>query len=189
MFDPAEYTITIKKTDLDGDVVFKYNVQELPDVEGYEDTNTAAYDAAIEIIQSLYDLSKEMGKDFPLPKISSNEYSGRVTLRMGKSLHRTLALISDEEGVSLNQYIVSQLSIVAGASTKPQTNQPIIRNTSEYIAAIYGGSVTKHIVGRKIINSVIVNSNYSSASDIETEQFVGTGFMLKKTTVKPELLN
>ncbi|HYX16626.1 MAG TPA: toxin-antitoxin system HicB family antitoxin [Nostoc sp.] len=39
-------------------------------------------------------------------------YSG-ILLRMPKSLHRRLAENSEQEGVSLNQYIVSLLSAIA----------------------------------------------------------------------------
>ncbi|PHM09661.1 type II toxin-antitoxin system HicB family antitoxin [Nostoc sp. 'Peltigera malacea cyanobiont' DB3992] len=55
----------------------------------------------------------EANDNIPLPS-SNDSYSGKLLLRMPKSLHRHLAEISEREGVSLNQYIVSLLS--AGAS-------------------------------------------------------------------------
>ncbi|MFN6462737.1 MAG: type II toxin-antitoxin system HicB family antitoxin [Nostoc sp. DedVER02] len=54
----------------------------------------------------------EFGDDIPLPT-SNHSYSGKILLRMPKSLHRRLAETSEQEGVSLNQYIVSLLSRVA----------------------------------------------------------------------------
>lgn len=47
--------------------------------------------------------------DIPLPS-TDDTYSGKLLLRMPKSLHRRLAQTAELEGVSLNQYIVSLLS-------------------------------------------------------------------------------
>jgi antitoxin HicB len=51
----------------------------------------------------------EAGDDIPLPS-NDNTYSGKLLLRMPKSLHRLLAQKAEGENVSLNQYIVSVLS-------------------------------------------------------------------------------
>lgn len=51
----------------------------------------------------------EAGDDVPLPN-TDDTYSGKLVLRMPKSLHRRLAKKADREKVSLNQYIVSVLS-------------------------------------------------------------------------------
>ena len=57
-------------------------------------------------IETVYETGK---KDVPLPS-TENEYSGRLLLRIPKSLHRHLSEGADKEGVSLNQYILSLLS-------------------------------------------------------------------------------
>ncbi|WP_353928518.1 toxin-antitoxin system HicB family antitoxin [Desulfofundulus kuznetsovii] len=51
-------------------------------------------------------------------------YSGRILVRAPKSLHRILAEKAREEGVSLNQYIVYQLS--RAVSKTSETNRGII---------------------------------------------------------------
>ncbi|HLO84747.1 MAG TPA: type II toxin-antitoxin system HicB family antitoxin [Nostocaceae cyanobacterium] len=51
----------------------------------------------------------EAGDNIPLPS-TDDSYSGKLMLRMPKSLHRRLAETAEREGVSLNQYIVSLLS-------------------------------------------------------------------------------
>lgn len=51
----------------------------------------------------------EDGYEIPEPE-SLNSYSGQYRLRMPKSLHRSLALHSRSEGVSMNQYCVYLLS-------------------------------------------------------------------------------
>lgn len=61
-------------------------------------------------IETVYQTGK---KDIPLPS-TENEYSGRLLLRMPKSLHRRLAEGAEKEGVSLNQYVLSLLSEATG---------------------------------------------------------------------------
>jgi predicted RNase H-like HicB family nuclease len=50
----------------------------------------------------------ERGEAIPLPA-TERAYSGRLLLRMPRSLHRRLAEDAAREGVSLNQYIVALL--------------------------------------------------------------------------------
>lgn len=52
----------------------------------------------------------EAGDNIPLPSTYDN-YSGKLMLRMPKSLHRRLSETAEREGVSLNQYIVYLVSI------------------------------------------------------------------------------
>ena len=47
--------------------------------------------------------------DIPLP-LSDNDFSGQFKLRIPKSLHRSLAEHSKEEGISMNQYCLYLLS-------------------------------------------------------------------------------
>ncbi len=51
----------------------------------------------------------EAGDEIPFPS-TDDTYSGKLLLRMPKSLHRRLAERADRENVSLNQYIVSGLN-------------------------------------------------------------------------------
>ena len=51
----------------------------------------------------------EAGDNIPLPT-TDDSYSGKLMLRIPKSLHRRLAEIAKTEGVSLNQYLLSLVS-------------------------------------------------------------------------------
>ncbi len=51
----------------------------------------------------------EDGYEVPEPA-QSHDYSGKFLVRMPKSLHYRLAMQAKREGVSLNQYVISQLS-------------------------------------------------------------------------------
>ena len=57
--------------------------------------------------------SLDAGLLIPEPQ-PEQTYSGKFSLRLPKSLHRDLALIAKQEGISLNQYVNSVLSRDAG---------------------------------------------------------------------------
>jgi len=114
MFDASNYTITIRKGCFDGEICFEAHVAELPDVAEYADSYEEAYTLAIDTIEVTAELFVEQGRTMPEPIIPVENYSGRITLRLPKSLHKLLAKASENEGISLNQYLVSALSYHTG---------------------------------------------------------------------------
>lgn len=61
-------------------------------------------------------LESAIGQAMEIPEpVSAEGYSGKVALRMPKSLHRQAMNIARREGVSLNQFLVSAISAAAGA--------------------------------------------------------------------------
>lgn len=84
----------------------------IPDLEGcvsVGDTPEEALANVEEARQLWLETAYEHGDPIPLPS-TEREYSGRILVRMPKSLHRRLDEEASAEGVSLNQYIVSLLS-------------------------------------------------------------------------------
>ncbi len=104
-----EYPVKLTRVDEDGDVFW---LAEIPDLPGCM-TDGATPDEALENLEDakrLYvETLMEDGFDIPEPT-HSREYSGKLLVRMPKSLHARLALSASREGVSLNQYVVSRLS-------------------------------------------------------------------------------
>lgn len=93
--DGGGYTITYK--DLPGCI---------SDGETIEELLLNGEDAKRAWIQTAYEKSMEI----PEPNSISDKFSGRITLRTPKSLHRDLVEQAEKEGISLNQYIVYLLS-------------------------------------------------------------------------------
>lgn len=50
------------------------------------------------------------GKEIPEPYSHLNSYKGRITVRVPKSMHKELIKEAQEEGISLNQYLIYLLS-------------------------------------------------------------------------------
>ncbi|HFE37056.1 MAG TPA: toxin-antitoxin system HicB family antitoxin [Gammaproteobacteria bacterium] len=114
MIDPHAYNITIRKGHFDDDVFFEARVKELPDLTEYADSYDEAYQLVIDAIETTVEAFQEKARDMPAPHIPADDFSGRVTLRLPKSLHRAMVEASEDEGISLNQYMVNVLSYFSG---------------------------------------------------------------------------
>ena len=114
MTDASAYNITVRKGSFDGEVCFEARVRELPDLREYGDTHGEAYELALDAIETTAKIFAEKGRKMPAPEVPEDEFSGRVTLRLPKTLHRGLATRAEEEGVSLNQLLVSVLATFRG---------------------------------------------------------------------------
>jgi predicted HicB family RNase H-like nuclease len=110
-FDAHAYTIQTRKVTEDGETFFKATVVELPHLATYESTLQEAYEVLIEDIQVLHETAVRLGHAFPEPiREALHEHSGRITLRIPRSLHRQLDEKSTVEGVSLNTCVTTLLA-------------------------------------------------------------------------------
>ncbi len=108
MRDAEEYTISVRVELIDGERVYVARVDELPDVEEYADSYEFARELALDTIQTTQAYFSENGMRFPEPKNFVNQdVSGRVTLRLPKSVHANCIVNAEKEGVSLNSYILT----------------------------------------------------------------------------------
>lgn len=111
MIDASNYGIEIRRTTIDGELYFEATVSELPDVRAFGSNFQEAYESAISAITALEQLAREKGRDFPLPRMRDEEASGRVTLRLPKSLHARVIRAASDDGVSLNTFLCSAIAM------------------------------------------------------------------------------
>ena len=114
MSNAYAYNITVRRAMFDGEMLFEARVRELPDVAEYAETYGEAYSLAVDTIEATAEILAKQGKEMPAPYLPADDYSGRVTLRIPRSLHRAIAEAADDEGVSLNQHIVNVLGYFCG---------------------------------------------------------------------------
>ncbi len=57
----------------------------------------------------------DLGQEIPAPT-EEQTYSGRVLLRLPKSLHKRAAELADQDSTSLNQFIVAAVAEKVGAT-------------------------------------------------------------------------
>jgi predicted HicB family RNase H-like nuclease len=108
--DPRAYTITVRHVVVDGEALFRATVGELPDVAEFAESWEEAYGLAVDTIVGLREAAEKQQRPFPEPFAEEEEYSGRVTFRMPKSLHRRTAEHAKAEGVSLNMFLVTVIA-------------------------------------------------------------------------------
>ena len=113
---PIEYYLGLKypviiTTSEDGGYVAE--IEYLPRCFTQGETLEEVYVNMEEARRLWIDIAYEDGQDIPEPA-DKQEYSGNFIVRGPKSLHRKLDHIAKREGVSLNQYVVSALSLVTG---------------------------------------------------------------------------
>mgnify|MGYP001015056997 CR=1 FL=1 len=81
---------------------------DFPGITGGGDTQEQAIQIANEALEMFIETLELEGKEIPLA--TNFNATGRVTLRIPKSMHLRIIEMADREGVSLNAYIVDALS-------------------------------------------------------------------------------
>ncbi|MVX58259.1 toxin-antitoxin system HicB family antitoxin [Streptococcus danieliae] len=106
-----DYSVLIDEINDDGEVLFTASIRELPGLIVYGDSLNEVYEE-IELAKADWiEANLEWGREIEEPfKDSLEEYSGKVTLRMPKTLHRKVKERSEIEGVSLNQTLVQLIN-------------------------------------------------------------------------------
>jgi len=92
---------------------------ELPGCVSTGETEAEALKELRDAIRSWIRTAREFGDQVP-PPASKHSYSGKFIVRVPASLHRSLAIRADVEGVSLNQLVSSLLS---GGVAVPQSER------------------------------------------------------------------
>jgi predicted HicB family RNase H-like nuclease len=106
----SEHGIFVRLVLRDGEEMYEARVVELQDVVAFGESHAEAYESALQAIEGLQEMFAEKGKSLPPPEIEETEFSGRVTLRMSKSLHAAVHRRASLDDVSLNQWIVEAVA-------------------------------------------------------------------------------
>ena len=131
------YNIIIRQVKYDGGRRYFAAVREMMGCTCQGATFEEVYSGIREAMESWIEDKLEKGREVPLPaedelplenapSAESKEFSGRVTLRMPKSLHARLSAEAKAEAVSLNQYIVYRLSDFANPKPSEMADDPNI---------------------------------------------------------------
>lgn len=107
------YTLIIERH-IDGKIPY-YSLRAL-ELEGCITTGETIEEAARDFQDAMHEwlqLNIKLGRAIPEP-LKSKHYSGKIILRMPPALHESLMLKAAQQGVSLNQYLVTSLSHTLG---------------------------------------------------------------------------
>ena len=115
------YTVTLKRGTGEGEPYWVARVLELPHCMTHGATPEEALrdieDAKAEWIKS----SLEEGLPVPEPA----KFTGQFHLRMPPSLHEALAMKSESEDVSLNQFMIAALARAVGYAEPPKKRKVV----------------------------------------------------------------
>ncbi len=81
---------------------------EFPSLAAHGDTIEKALKEIGLVVKEAIKWMKEEKEPIPQP-LGKKKFKGNLTLRVPSEIHRSLAIKSAEEGVSINQYILSKL--------------------------------------------------------------------------------
>jgi predicted HicB family RNase H-like nuclease len=94
---------------------------EFPGCVAQGDTISEAHERLERAAEDWIRVALDSGQDIPLPA-EEQRYSGRILVRLPKSLHRRAAEAAEEDGTSLNQFIVAAVAERVGASRVAKTS-------------------------------------------------------------------
>lgn len=136
-FDPEAYSITIRKEVIDGDALYVGRVAEFPNISAFEASHDEARSLVLDAITRLHSIAAEKAMSFPEPTPAlPDEFSGRITLRLPKSLHAKVVSYADREDVSLNTYLVSAISTYAGEiKGRDEVAEKLGQHIQQYVRA------------------------------------------------------
>ena len=153
--------------DEDNETVWAAEMPELPGCIGAGDTPQEALNALEDAKISWIDIAVSDGKSIPEPMEDYDiDYSGKFTLRLPITLHKDLSEKAEEEGISLNQYIIFLISkhhyeqicykkiedwlLNYSQNLLTQLSKPYYENISKYMFSII--HTTKRFSKRSNIN-------------------------------------
>jgi antitoxin HicB len=100
------YNIEVKRNE---DGTYFAKVKELPGCMTEADTFAEVEEMIRDAMIAWIEVALEEGIPIPEPR-PLEEFSGRFVQRLPKSLHRDVARKAEEEGVSINQWIVAAVA-------------------------------------------------------------------------------
>ena len=133
------YHITLVQEDQDSGGKWIAAAEELPDCASRGDTAEEAIGRLKEAMAAWISAALKEGRDIPEPK-SKSSHSGRLLLRMPRTLHAALVAAAERENVSLNQFITDSLASVVGWQRGPAAgNTPAPINQEPGAAGLTAG--------------------------------------------------
>jgi len=115
------------------DGTFRGEILEFPGCITTGDTPAETFTALEEVAHAWLEGALERNQPIPEP-VDNTEFSGRLVLRLPKSLHKKAARLAERDRVSLNQFIATSLAEHIGERARPQ-NQIAVSTTQNVIVS------------------------------------------------------
>ena len=155
---------------------FTAQILEFPGCLAEGETPDEAYKNLEVTAKGWINAALEMGQTIPEP-LSENIYSGKISLRTSRSLHRDAAKFADRDRVSLNQYICMAIAEKVGsskayASTERHSINQVMPHTMRdmVIAATLSQSgyplqISNFTIVRDVVGNITATASTSAMDD------------------------
>lgn len=161
-FMERNYRIEISKLSDEDGGGFLATVPALPGCMSDGETQEEALINVKDAIKCWIETAEEIGREIPCEDgyRSEDNYSGKLSLRIPKTLHKQISELSDKEGCSINQLIIMYISMGVGSEfgknqvnityNKPNREMPIIEELQRELWSNYKSSARSLIDGLNI---------------------------------------
>ncbi len=104
------YPVIVDRLVDEGEVLYSAEIKELPGLIVYGETVSEVMEDIEVAKEEWIEVNLELGRKIPEPRPKKSEYSGRLTLRLPRTLHKEVVELSEDEGVSINQCVVQLIN-------------------------------------------------------------------------------
>jgi predicted RNase H-like HicB family nuclease len=126
---------------------YRAEILEFPGCIALGESAAEALAELEDVAEDWIDAAMEMGSPIPRP-LEETDYSGKLNVRLPKSLHRKASLAADLDGVSLNQLIVTSVAEYLGQkAARPVPPQVMVVGNAmsrvQVVTGVQGAPVSK----------------------------------------------
>jgi antitoxin HicB len=150
------------------DGTFRGEMVEFPGCIATGETPAAAFENLEDAAKGWLMGALEKGQPIPRPVEMNNNFSGKLVLRLPKSLHQKATWVAEREGVSLNQFIVASLAIAVGEMQSVRSMFVTVSSQSAIQPGNYGsvlgagfGSVSPVVTHSSVVMTASINPSLS----------------------------
>ena len=170
------------------DGTFRAEIQEFPGCIAIGDTAPEALTTLEEIAESWLEAALAHGQSIPEP-FENLDFSGRLVLRLPKSMHKKAARAAERDGVSLNQFIVAALSEQVGERVDLGIDRPKAKNLAiSPLPYIYQISASGNVVGSSVscdaTVGIVIQSGFPARNLTSFEQKWLPDVSINKASIK-----
>lgn len=121
------YTVILEQWDDGKGPYWVARIAELPHCLIHANTPELATKEILEVKMEWIKSNLERG--LPIPEPRPRKYSGQIRLRISPSLHKLLTYRAETEGISLNQYMATELATSVGITREPARLRKVRKHT------------------------------------------------------------
>lgn len=150
------------------DGTFLAEMVEFPGCIAIGESYGEALESLEEVAIDWVEAALEMGQSIPQP-LEASEYSGKLVVRLPKSLHKKAALAAKLENTSLNQYIVA---CVASGPASDNFAQKSVPSRSAVKVGVIAQSDKKYVItGHNAWTSIALEPSTSAIPPVSQSSF------------------